>query len=156
MALTAFYESLCAQLSGLLSGEHDWLANTANASALLFMEMEDINWAGFYFLHGDELRLGPFQGKPACTRIPVGSGVCGTAVKTGQSQLVEDVHQFPGHIACDAVSASEVVVPLYNGERCLGVLDIDSPSVARFTEQDLAGIEAFAQALLQNTDLPTS
>lgn len=154
MTVTAFYQSLCDQLSGLLSGERDWLANTANASALLFMELPDINWAGFYFLYGDELRLGPFQGKPACTRIPVGAGVCGTAAKTGQSQLVEDVHQFPGHIACDAVSASEVVVPLYNGDRCIGVLDIDSPQVARFTEHDLAGIEAFAQTLLQLTDLP--
>ncbi|QIL89366.1 GAF domain-containing protein [Microbulbifer harenosus] len=155
MTVTAFYQSLCDQLSGLLSGERDWLANTANASALLFLELPDINWAGFYFLCGDELRLGPFQGKPACTRIPVGAGVCGTAVKMGQSQLVEDVHQFPGHIACDAVSASEVVVPLYNGDRCIGVLDIDSPQVARFTEQDLAGIEAFAQTLLRHSDLPT-
>lgn len=155
MTVTAFYQSLCDQLSGLLSGERDWLANTANASALLFLELPDINWAGFYFLCGDELRLGPFQGKPACTRIPVGVGVCGTAVKMGQSQLVEDVHQFPGHIACDAVSASEVVVPLYNGDRCIGVLDIDSPQVARFTEQDLAGIEAFAQTLLRHSDLPT-
>ncbi|WP_226704421.1 GAF domain-containing protein [Microbulbifer elongatus] len=154
MNVTAFYESLCAQLSGLLTDERDWLANTANASALLFLELEDINWAGFYFLHGDELRLGPFQGKPACTRIPVGAGVCGTAVKTGQSQLVEDVHQFPGHIACDAVSASEVVVPLYNGDKCIGVLDIDSPQIARFTEQDLAGVEAFAKALLAHSDLP--
>ncbi|MCK7597377.1 GAF domain-containing protein [Microbulbifer sp. CAU 1566] len=154
MTTTAFYDSLCAQLAGLLTGERDWLANTANASALLFMELPDINWAGFYFLHGQELTLGPFQGKPACTRIAVGAGVCGTAVETGQSQLVEDVHQFPGHIACDAVSASEVVVPLYHGERCIGVLDIDSPSVARFTEQDLAGIEAFANVLLQHSDLP--
>ena len=154
MTVTAFYQSLCEQLSGLLSDERDWLANTANASALLFLELPDINWAGFYFLHGDELRLGPFQGKPACTRIPVGAGVCGTAVETSQSQLVEDVHQFPGHIACDAVSASEVVVPLYNGDRCIGVLDIDSPQVARFTEQDLVGIEAFAQILLQHSDLP--
>ncbi|WP_066963942.1 GAF domain-containing protein [Microbulbifer sp. Q7] len=154
MSVTTFYESLCAQLSGLLTGERDWLANTANASALLFLELENINWAGFYFLHGDELRLGPFQGKPACTRIPVGAGVCGTAVKTGQSQLVEDVHQFPGHIACDAVSASEVVVPLYHGDRCIGVLDIDSPQVARFTEQDLAGVEAFAKTLLSLSDLP--
>lgn len=154
MNVTAFYESLCSQLSGLLTDERDWLANTANASALLFLELEDINWAGFYFLHGDELRLGPFQGKPACTRIAVGAGVCGTAVKTGQSQLVEDVHQFPGHIACDAVSASEVVVPLYNGDQCIGVLDIDSPQVARFTEQDLAGVEAFAKTLLSHSDLP--
>ncbi|MFV8782412.1 GAF domain-containing protein [Microbulbifer sp. SA54] len=154
--LSPFYESLCAQLSGLLSGERDWLANTANASALLFMELPDINWAGFYFLSEDELRLGPFQGKPACTRIPVGKGVCGTAVATGQSQLVADVHAFPGHIACDAVSASEVVVPLYDGERCLGVLDIDSPTVARFDEADLAGIEAFARTLLELSDLPAA
>ncbi|GAB2503113.1 GAF domain-containing protein [Microbulbifer agarilyticus] len=156
MSVTAFYESLSAQLAGLLTGERDWLANTANASALLFLEMSDINWAGFYFLHGDELRLGPFQGKPACTRIAVGAGVCGTAVKTGQSQLVEDVHAFPGHIACDAVSASEIVVPLYSGEHCIGVLDIDSPLIARFTEQDLAGIEAFARVLLEHSDLPAA
>jgi GAF domain-containing protein len=155
MPITPFYTSLCAQLSGLLTGERDWLANTANASALLFLELADINWAGFYFLHGDELRLGPFQGKPACTRIAVGAGVCGTAVATGEAQLVEDVHQFPGHIACDAVSASEVVVPLYSGDgRCLGVLDIDSPLLARFDRDDLAGIQAFSRVLLEHSDLP--
>lgn len=153
MSSSDFYTSLNAQLAGLLSEERDWLANTANASALLFMELADINWAGFYFLRGDELILGPFQGKPACTRIPVGAGVCGTAVATGEAQLVEDVHEFPGHIACDAVSASEVVIPLYDGDRCLGVLDIDSPSLARFTEQDLAGLKGFAEVLLQNSDL---
>ncbi|WP_444890006.1 GAF domain-containing protein [Microbulbifer sp. DLAB2-AA] len=157
MSLNKFYSSLNSQLEGLLSAERDWLANTANASALLFMELEDINWAGFYFLYGDELRLGPFQGKPACTRIPVGAGVCGTAVSSGESQLVEDVHQFPGHIACDAVSASEVVVPLYdNNGHCLGVLDIDSPTVARFTAEDLAGLQGFAQVLLKSSDLPQS
>ncbi|WP_444897770.1 GAF domain-containing protein [Microbulbifer sp. SSSA005] len=157
MSLNKFYTTLNGQLEGLLSGERDWLANTANASALLFMELEDINWAGFYFLYGDELRLGPFQGKPACTRIPVGAGVCGTAVSTGESQLVEDVHQFPGHIACDAVSASEVVVPLYDeAGRCLGVLDIDSPSVARFSEEDLVGLQDFARVLLKSSDLPAS
>ncbi|MFD1217824.1 MULTISPECIES: GAF domain-containing protein [Microbulbifer] len=154
--MTPFYQTLCDQLAALLSGERDWLANTANASALLFMEMPDINWAGFYFLHGDALKLGPFQGKPACTHIDVGAGVCGTAVATGQSQLVEDVHAFPGHIACDAVSASEVVVPLYNGEQCLGVLDIDSPTVARFGDEDLKGIEAYARVLLEHSDLPVS
>ncbi|WP_250462429.1 GAF domain-containing protein [Microbulbifer litoralis] len=149
-----FYDALSEQLSGLLSGERDWLANTANAGALLFMELADINWAGFYFLHGEELRLGPFQGKPACTRIPVGQGVCGTAVATAESQLVEDVHAFPGHIACDAVSASEVVIPLYNGDHCLGVLDIDSPTVGRFTGDDLAGLQQFARVLLEHSDLP--
>ncbi|MCW8127967.1 GAF domain-containing protein [Microbulbifer halophilus] len=149
-----FYDSLSEQLAGLLSGERDWLANTANASALLFMELADTNWAGFYFLYGDELRLGPFQGKAACTRIPVGEGVCGTAVSTGEAQLVEDVHEFPGHIACDAVSASEVVIPLYRGERCLGVLDVDSPTVARFTAEDLAGLQAFAEVLLEHSDAP--
>ncbi|WP_193163979.1 GAF domain-containing protein [Microbulbifer hainanensis] len=153
MSTRQFYSSLSEQLAGLLSGERDWLANTANASALLFMELEDINWAGFYFLHGDELSLGPFQGKPACTRIPVGAGVCGTAVASGEAQLVEDVHQFPGHIACDAVSASEVVIPLYAGDRCLGVLDIDSPTVARFSADDLAGLQQFAQVLLESSDL---
>ncbi|SDK24629.1 GAF domain-containing protein [Microbulbifer yueqingensis] len=154
MPPSEFYSSLCAQLEGLLSGERDWLANTANASALLFMELPDINWAGFYFLHGDELRVGPFQGKPACTRIPVGAGVCGTAVATGEAQLVEDVHAFPGHIACDAVSASEVVIPLYNGDRCIGVLDIDSPTKGRFSADDLAGLRQFAAALLENSELP--
>ncbi|WP_323844018.1 GAF domain-containing protein [Microbulbifer magnicolonia] len=155
MSLNKFYSSLSEQLAGLLSGERDWLANTANASALLFMELADINWAGFYFLQGDELRLGPFQGKPACTRIPVGAGVCGTAVASGESQLVEDVHQFPGHIACDAVSASEVVIPLYDaGGRCLGVLDIDSPTVARFTAEDLAGLQEFARVLLNCSEIP--
>lgn len=156
MASSDFYSSLCNQLEGLLSGERDWLANTANASALLFMELPDINWAGFYFLHGDELRVGPFQGKPACTRIPVGAGVCGTAVATGEAQLVDDVHAFPGHIACDAVSAAEVVIPLYNGDRCLGVLDIDSPTRARFTDADLAGLQRFAAVLLENSELPAA
>ena len=156
MSTSKFYSSLNAQLAGLLSDERDWLANTANASALLFMELPDINWAGFYFLHGDELRVGPFQGKPACTRIPVGAGVCGTAVATGEPQLVEDVHQFPGHIACDAVSASEVVIPLYDGERCLGVLDVDSPSLARFSADDVTGLQEFARILLQHSDIPAA
>ncbi|MCX2802219.1 GAF domain-containing protein [Microbulbifer thermotolerans] len=156
MSLNAFYTSLSEQLAALLSGERDWLANTANASALLFMELEDINWAGFYFLHGDELRLGPFQGKPACTRIAVGTGVCGTAVATGEAQLVEDVHQFPGHIACDAVSASEIVIPLYADGCCLGVLDIDSPTRARFTGEDLAGMQEFARVLLRCSDNPSA
>lgn len=156
MSTDKFYSSLNSQLAGLLSDERDWLANTANASALLFMELSDINWAGFYFLHGDELRVGPFQGKPACTRIPVGAGVCGTAVATGEPQLVEDVHQFPGHIACDAVSASEVVIPLYDGERCLGVLDVDSPSLARFSADDVTGLQEFARILLQHSDLPAA
>ena len=156
MSTSKFYSSLNAQLAGLLSDERDWLANTANASALLFMELADINWAGFYFLHGDELRVGPFQGKPACTRIPVGAGVCGTAVATGEPQLVEDVHQFPGHIACDAVSASEVVIPLYDGERCLGVLDVDSPSLARFSADDVTGLQEFARILLQHSDIPAA
>ncbi|MFS1523360.1 GAF domain-containing protein [Microbulbifer sp. 2304DJ12-6] len=157
MPLNKFYASLNSQLEGLLSAERDWLANTANASALLFMALENINWAGFYILHGDELRLGPFQGRPACTRIPVGAGVCGTAVSSGEPQLVDDVHQFPGHIACDAVSASEVVIPLYTvSGRCLGVLDIDSPRVARFTEADLMGLQAFTQVLLSASEIPVN
>ncbi|MEX2962691.1 GAF domain-containing protein [Microbulbifer sp. TYP-18] len=154
MSSNEFYTSLNAQLEGLLSGERDWLANTANASALLFMELPEINWAGFYFLHGDELRVGPFQGKPACTRIQVGTGVCGTAVASGKAQLVQDVNQFPGHIACDAVSVSEVVIPLYDGNRCLGVLDVDSPRLARFSSDDLTGLQAFVQILLDSSDLP--
>lgn len=156
--MNTFYQSLSEQLQGLLSGERDWLANTANASALLFMEIERINWAGFYFLDekGEELVLGPFQGKPACTRITVGKGVCGTAVATGEIQLVEDVHAFPGHIACDAVSNSEIVIPLYVDGRCVGVLDVDSPEFGRFGGEDREGLARFCEVLLECSDAPVS
>lgn len=143
---TEFYRELAQQLKGLLEGERDVIANAANTSALMFEMMPDLNWAGFYFLKSeDELVLGPFQGRAACVRIAVGRGVCGTAVKEGRSMLVEDVHAFPGHIACDAASRSELVVPLHHDGRILGVIDLDSPSAVRFDAQDQAGIEALAR-----------
>jgi L-methionine (R)-S-oxide reductase len=146
---TEFYRDLCQQLRSLLEGEHDPIANAANTSALLFDLMPDVNWAGFYFLRGgNELVVGPFQGKPACVRIPVGRGVCGTAAERRQSILVEDVHAFPGHIACDAASRSELVVPLMRDGRILGVLDLDSPRPARFDGSDQAGIEEVAAIYL--------
>ena len=140
-----FYRELAQQLQGLLEGEPDMIANAANTSALMYQMMPDLNWAGFYLLKGDELVLGPFQGKPACVRIPVGRGVCGTAVKEGASILVEDVHAFPGHIACDAASRSELVVPIRNGDQIVGVIDLDSPLPARFDADDQAGIERLAE-----------
>lgn len=141
------YEHLNAMLKGLIEGVPHPLANLANASALLWQELERINWAGFYLLEGDRLVLGPFQGKPACIEIPVGRGVCGTAVAENQTQLVPDVHAFPGHIACDCASRSEIVVPLRRGERVIGVLDIDSPEEGRFTETDRQGLETFARII---------
>ncbi len=142
---TEFYRELAQQLEGLLHGEPNLIANAANASALMFQTMPDLNWAGFYFLDTDaELVLGPFQGKPACVRISVGRGVCGTAVKEGRSILVEDVHAFPGHIACDAASRSELVVPVRRNGRVIGVIDLDSPKPARFDLDDQAGIETLA------------
>lgn len=140
-----FYAELEAQARALVAGEPDRIANTANIAALIYHALPRINWAGFYFLQGDELVLGPFQGRPACVRIPVGRGVCGTAVAEARSQLVADVHAFPGHIACDIASRSEVVVPLRGptGE-IFGVLDIDSPESGRFDAQDLAGLERIA------------
>ncbi len=140
-----FYRELAGQLQALLAGEPDAIANAANTSALIFQMLPELNWAGFYFLHGnDELVLGPFQGKPACVRIAVGRGVCGTAVEKAQSILVEDVHAFPGHIACDAASRSELVVPLLRDGRVFGVIDLDSPVTGRFDPDDQAGIEALA------------
>lgn len=143
------YRDLASQLAGLLDGESDPIANAANTSALLFQMLPQLNWAGFYLLRGEELMLGPFQGKPACVRIPVGRGVCGTAVARKQSVLVEDVHAFPGHIACDADSRSELVVPLIREGRVLGVVDLDSPVPARFDAEDQAGIETIAAILLK-------
>ena len=141
----AFYEDLCEQLRALLEGESDRIANAANSSALLFQLMPDINWVGFYFLqHDRELVVGPFQGKPACVRIPVGKGVCGTAVAQARSVLVEDVHAFPGHIACDTASRSELVVPLSSNGIIRGVLDLDSPLTARFDADDQTGVERLA------------
>ena len=143
------YNNLCLQLKGITEGESHPVPNMANASALLWQTLKDINWAGFYTLEAEGyLLLGPFQGKPACIRIPVGKGVCGTAVAENKTQLVKDVHQFAGHIACDAASNSEIVVPLHDADgRIVGVLDIDSPSLARFTEEDRAALEEFAGIL---------
>ena len=138
---------LCKQLSALTEGVTSPISNLANASALLWQTLEDINWAGFYLLEEDILLLGPFQGKPACTRIPVGKGVCGTAVKENKTQLVADVHTFPGHIACDCASNSEIVIPIYKNGALFGVLDIDSPSFHRFTESDQKGLEEFVRTL---------
>lgn len=138
---TTDYAMLAAQLDALLGDEPDKLANTANFVALLWQALPAINWLGVYVLRDDELVLGPFQGKPACVRIPVGKGVCGTAVAERRSLRVADVHEFPGHIACDAASRSELVVPLYRGDEIVGVLDIDSPHADRFDADDERGIE---------------
>ena len=164
------YGLLAKQIVSLAEVDAHWLPVLSNAAALLWAALDDINWAGFYLvdpvtvtcaepdagsgatpsaheLCTPELRLGPFQGKVACVRIPFGRGVCGTAAATKTSQLVEDVHQFPGHIACDSASNSEVVVPIFKDGQVVGVLDIDSPSVARFTQEDLAGLEQVVKAL---------
>ena len=145
----ALYELLHAQLNGLMTDERDLIANLANASALIFAALRDLNWAGFYLMKDGMLVLGPFQGNPACIRIPAGRGVCGTAAQQKQTQLVPDVHLFPGHIACDAQSQSEIVVPLLLNGEVLGVLDIDSPVKNRFTEEDKAGLEQFVHILEQ-------
>ncbi|MGN6143961.1 MAG: GAF domain-containing protein [Mesorhizobium sp.] len=137
-----FYDKLCRQLSGLLHGESDAIANAANTSALIFQTLPGLNWAGFYFLkEPGELVLGPFQGKPACVRIKVGRGVCGAAVARRESLVVEDVYAFPDHIFCDGDSRSELVVPLMRDDTVLGVLDLDSPTTGRFDDDDRAGIE---------------
>lgn len=141
------YKALCAQLRALTQNVPHPIANLANAAALLWEHLENINWAGFYLLEGDILVLGPFQGKTACIEIPVGKGVCGTAVAENATQLVADVHAFPGHIACDSASNSEVVIPLRKDGRIIGVLDIDSPHYARFTETDRQNLEMFAEIL---------
>lgn len=141
------YSLLTEQVRCLTENVPYVVANLANASAAIWQSLEDINWAGFYILEGKTLVLGPFQGKPACIEIPVGRGVCGTAVAEEKTQLVRDVHQFPGHIACDCASNSEIVIPLFKEGRVWGVLDIDSPTVGRFTEEDRAGLEKLARAL---------
>jgi GAF domain-containing protein len=147
-----FYRALGRQVDALLDGEHDPIANAANISALLFQVMPDLNWAGFYFMREGELVLGPFQGKPACVRIPVGRGVCGAAVERRASVVVPDVNAFPGHIACDSASRSELVVPLMAGGTVLGVLDLDSPRPGRFDEGDRAGCEELARIYLSASD----
>ena len=144
------YQELQEQARGLLAGERDLIANAANFSALLFHSLPDLNWAGFYFYDGTDLVVGPFQGKPACIRIALGRGVCGTAAQTRQTQLVVDVHAFDGHIDCDAASNSEIVVPLVKPDgSLLGVWDVDSPSVGRFDDEDRAGMEALCAVFME-------
>ncbi|SPF46051.1 Protein YtsP [Candidatus Sulfopaludibacter sp. SbA4] len=148
------YPDLLVQLASVLDGEHDAIANAANTAALLYHTLPDVNWVGFYFLKDGELVLGPIQGKPACVRIPLGKGVCGAAAARRVSVVVPDVHAFPGHIACDTASRSELVVPLLKQQSLLGVLDLDSPSPARFDETDRIGCESLAAIYVAQTMLP--
>lgn len=153
-AMTNYHE-LTQQLAGVLTGERYWLTNLSQFAALLNDHLADINWVGFYLVTAPELlKLGPFQGRVACINIPFGKGVCGTAAASGETQLVMDVHAFPGHIACDARSQSEIVIPLFSAGRLLGVLDIDSPSLNRFSPEDQQGLEQMAQLLIKGTDWP--
>jgi len=151
-AKSKLYASLVVQLLSLLKGEHDFIANAANFSALLFNSLPNVNWAGFYFLHGEELVLGPFQGNPACVRIPMGQGVCGMAAQQCETIIVPNVHEFPGHIACDVASNSEIVVPLFDGERLLGVLDLDSTLIGRFDDQDAEGLNELATVFVAHEE----
>jgi GAF domain-containing protein len=152
----AHYQEICEQLLELLGEEKDFVANAANTSALLFQALPDVNWVGFYIAEGEELVLGPFQGKPACVRIPFGKGVCGTAAAQRNTIVVPDVRAFPGHIFCDTASRSEIVVPLLNWGKMLGVLDIDSASLNRFDDEDKEGIESIVAVFLasQVTNMP--
>jgi GAF domain-containing protein len=147
------YREIHVQLAGLFSGERNGLANCANMSALLYQVLPDLNWVGFYFLQVGELVLGPFQGKVACVRIAMGRGVCGTAAERREILVVPDVNEFPGHIACDAASRSEIVVPLVQNGKLLGVLDLDSPYPRRFDHEDRAGLAAAVEQLLDSSDL---
>jgi len=151
-AKSKLYASLVVQLLSLLKGEHDFIANAANFSALLFNSLPNVNWAGFYFLQGEELVLGPFQGNPACVRIPMGKGVCGVAAQQCETIIVPNVHEFPGHIACDVASNSEIVVPLFDGERLLGVLDLDSQIIGRFDDQDAEGLNELATVFVAHEE----
>ena len=144
------YAELAEQARGLLHGERDRIANAANFSALIYGALPELNWAGFYFYDGNELVVGPFQGKPACVRIALDKGVCGAAASTRQTQVVRDVHAFPGHIACDAASRSEIVIPLVIDGNLLGVFDVDSPALARFDEDDRAGMEQLVKIYLES------
>lgn len=141
------YRQLCAAADALTAGERDGIANMANVAALIWEFVPRLNWSGFYRMVGDELVLGPFAGRPACIRIPLDRGVCGAAARTGETQLVEDVHAFPGHIACDAASRSELVVPVFRGGAVIAVIDLDSPEPARFNREDADGLEALAAIL---------
>lgn len=144
------YGDLARDLQALLTGERDLIANAANTAALIYDALPDLNWAGFYLYKSGELVLGPFQGRPACVRIAIGKGVCGTAAERRATVVVEDVHAFPGHIACDSASNSEVVIPLLRGSELLGVLDLDSPKPARFTSADARGLEALAKIFIES------
>jgi GAF domain-containing protein len=152
----ADYAALARELEGLLKGEHDLIANAANATSLIYHALPDLNWCGVYLLRGKALIVGPFQGKPACVHIPLGKGVCGTAAAEKRTIVVPDVHEFPGHIACDAASRSEIVIPLFgqsartDGAALLGVLDLDSPKLARFDEEDRRGLEALAAVFMRS------
>ncbi len=146
------YRQLNLQFESLLDGETDTIANLANASSLLYSILPDVNWAGFYLYKQNELIVGPFQGKPACVHIAMGRGVCGTAAQERKTNVVEDVHKFPGHIACDSASNSEIVIPLVKDEKLIGVLDLDSPTVGRFDNEDQTGLEKFAEILLSKTN----
>lgn len=141
------YDMMCEQLKALSEGVTWWVTQLSNASALIYQSMDRLNWAGFYLMKDGKLELGPFQGKVACTTIPVGKGVCGTAVAEKRTIRVEDVHQFPGHIACDSASNSEIVIPIWKKGEIIGVLDIDSPVTHRFSEEDEAGLTAFVKVL---------
>jgi L-methionine (R)-S-oxide reductase len=151
---TGDLDALAAQARALLSGQRDPVANAANLSSLLFYCLENVNWVGFYFIRGEQLVVGPFQGKPACVTIPLGRGVCGTAAATRRVQRVADVHAFPGHIACDADSRSEIVVPLLRDGALLGVLDLDSPLAGRFSEQDERVLAEIADIYVRSIDWP--
>jgi L-methionine (R)-S-oxide reductase len=146
----AAYAELARDLGALLQGERDLIANAANTAALIYDALPDLNWAGFYLYKSGELVLGPFQGKPACVRIAIGKGVCGTAAARRETVLVEDVHAFPGHIACDSASNSEIVVPLVRGTELLGVLDLDSPKLKRFDASDARGLERLAKIFVES------
>ena len=151
MSKNSFYTELSVQAHSLLAPRFGWLSNAANLSALIFNALPDLNWAGFYLLDGDVLRLGPFQGKPACTEIPLGKGVCGRAALDKKTLVVPDVHQFAGHIACDSASKSEIVIPVLRAGKVWGVLDIDAPVLNRFDAQDQAGLEALVQIFSVNS-----
>ena len=149
---TELYDQLASQLSSLLAGERDLIANAANFSSLIFHSLPDLNWAGFYFEKDGELVLGPFQGQPACVRIKIGQGVCGAGAAKCETVIVPDVHEFPGHIACDSASNSEIVVPLMKDSRLIGVLDLDSPLKSRFDEEDARGLEDLVRILLSSVN----
>jgi GAF domain-containing protein len=146
------YSQLGVQLRALLEGERDFIANAANFASLLYHSLPDVNWVGFYLLKNNELVLGPFHGQPACVRIALGKGVCGTAAELRQTVVVENVHEFPGHIACDSASNSEIVVPLIKDGQLIGVLDLDSPTLSRFDDDDAAGLNNLARIFLESSE----